>query len=213
MYLYKPPHARGTYSVHTISREFTIKFGWDDLWPLITSRRLQKSLVAILKASDHSRAFPVNQVNVTRLGKGFLRMFISIIIIRLGGKIKTHFIFGASIGSHRSVMLVPVSAALVKSPTDSNVVSQIKKHKHLNLNLNLNLNLLLLYLLSFYNNKSCIIISLINIILRIDTYYTWYSILKSDIISPKKKLLLYLIQRGMKKLEIVITFRQHTTDT
>ena len=140
-------------------------------------------------------------------------MFIWIIATGLEGQIKSHSTYGVSICSHRSATLFPVSSARVKSPTDSNVVSQIKKHKHLNLNLNLNLNLLLLYLLSFYNNKSCIIISLINIILRIDTYYTWYSILKSDIISPKKKLLLYLIQGGMRKLEIVITFRQNTTNT
>ena len=84
------------------------------------------------KSSDHSRILSVI----------FLRMFISIMVRRSEDKIKSYSIYGVYIGSYRSVMFVPVSGVLVRSPIDSNVASRMtrirknmKNYKHLKLNL------------------------------------------------------------------------------
>ena len=62
----------------------------------------------------------MDQVVVTRLGKGFLRIFISIIPIRLDRNIETQSIYIAFIGFHRLIILVPILGALVKSSTVCN---------------------------------------------------------------------------------------------
>ena len=64
----------------------------------------------------------MEQVAVTRLGKGLLRMSISIIVIMSEGYTKSHFTYKLSIGLHRLVKLIIVLDALVRSPTNSNVV-------------------------------------------------------------------------------------------
>ena len=55
-----------------------------------TIRRLQSLPVALPNTSDHSRVLSVYQVAVIRLGKGSLRISISIMVIRLEGHIKTN---------------------------------------------------------------------------------------------------------------------------
>ena len=76
----------------------------------------------MLKYSGSIEDLVSRLVVVTSLGKGFLRISISIVAIRSEGKIKTSSTYGAFIGSHRSVMSVPVLGALFKSSTVCNVV-------------------------------------------------------------------------------------------
>ena len=51
-------------------------------------------------------------------------MSISIMAIMLEGVIDTHATYWELIGSHWSVILVPVAGMMVKSPTVCNVVSR-----------------------------------------------------------------------------------------
>ena len=65
----------------------------------------------------------MEQVAVTRLGKGLLRMSISIIVIMSEEDIKIYSKYGAFGDFHRSVISVLVSGVLVKSPIVCNVAN------------------------------------------------------------------------------------------
>ena len=76
--------------------------------------------MAIPKSSGSLYGFISEQVVVTCLGKRLLQMSFSIMTIRSKEQIKTPSIKFF----HRLVMLVPVSDALIKSPTVCNVASR-----------------------------------------------------------------------------------------
>ena len=82
--------------------------------------RLQRLPVTLPNTSDHSRFLSVDQVAATHRGEGLSRMSLSIMAIGLEEHIKAHSIYGTSINFHRSVLLAPISGAMIKLPTVCN---------------------------------------------------------------------------------------------
>ena len=131
---------RGLSHAHTTGRtQDQVRLGkTDEHCPIAGD--YNSSPAAISKSSGSLKSLISGLVAVTRLDKGFLRMPNSIMAIKSEEQIKTHSIYGSSIGFHRYVMLVPVLGTLAKSPTICYVASRknrfridcklVNKHKY-----------------------------------------------------------------------------------